>query len=222
MNENQETDTARQQRKRIQEAHDAFLRWQDVRRAQFGYVVNLMLTLTTASLAFGVKLILDKPSLGVNGMFRCSSYVLMAAIGFALLTNLSRLCDFRYTALSVRGRELRERQKANEPLENRQLEKAKKRRKYRKCADALGRITWWFLTLQLLTFGSGIGLLVCGVNQSLSATSDTSHQAGRFVNLDPGDDSVLLDTATGEWCSPWIGETGKRVNSSFRSCKDVR
>src|SRR5690242_4133278 len=115
MNVNPDTDTAAQQ-KRVEEAHAAFLRWQEVRIAHLGHVVNLVLTLTTASLGFGVKLIVDKPSLTANRSLYYSLLILIVAIAAGLLTNYCRLLDSRNTANAARARELKKRQEAGERL----------------------------------------------------------------------------------------------------------
>lgn len=222
MDEKQATDSAGQQN-RIVEAHAAFLRWQDVRRAQLGYVVNLVVTFGIASVGFGVKLIFDKPTLIDNTAFHLSLYFLLGTIGFGLLSNFSRLLDFRYTARTAHAREMRERNKAGDDLTPEEKSLAGKHSEYRKCTKFFERNTWCLLGLQLLAFVVGIVLLVHGINQySASPNNKKSAVAGRFVNLISGDDSVLLDSSTGEWCSPWFGETGRQVNRGLRSCKDVR
>jgi hypothetical protein len=150
--------------KKAEAAHAAFLRWQEIRRVQLGYVVNLVLTFTTVSLGFGVKLILDKPNLGSNWPFYCALYTLLIAVALGLGTNVSRLCDFRYTAKAARAREFKKKD-AGEILKPEDEEKAKEYCWYRRQAKKFGCWTWWLLISQLLIFVVGIFLLVCGIRQ---------------------------------------------------------
>ena len=209
--------------KEAEKAHKAFLRWQEVRIRHLGHVVNLVLTLATASLGFGVKLVLDKPSLASNPLLCFSLLVLIFAVAAGLITNYCRLLDFRNTANATRARELKRRQEAEEELTDKQKRKAEKYDVYSDRAEDWGRCTWWSLKAQLLFFTVGIVLLVCGVYRYSVSGSDKVSLTGRFVSLQ-GED-VLLDTATGEWCQPWRGQDGKPIasNSTYlRSCKDVR
>jgi len=89
------------------EDHDAFLRWQEERRTQLGHVVNLVLTLTTATLGFAVMLVVDKRITSVspgNRAFFWSVILLLVAIATGLLVEMSRLFDVRYTAQAARDR----------------------------------------------------------------------------------------------------------------------
>jgi hypothetical protein len=94
--------------KEEQRAHDAFIRWQDLRHIQFGYVVSLLLTLATAVLGYGVNLLVSmkiKSDPGKKILDR-SLVILGVSVGFGLVTTYSRLLDLRETAKSARNREL--------------------------------------------------------------------------------------------------------------------
>jgi cytochrome c oxidase subunit IV len=149
--------------KQAEKAHAAFLRWQEIRISHLGYVVNLVLTLTTASMGFGVKQIFDKPSLASNGFLRWSLGVLILATAAGLITNCFRLLDFQDTANAVRARELKKRQEAEEELTDEQKRKADKYSFYSDRADNWGHCTWVLIKLQAFFFFVGIVLFICAV-----------------------------------------------------------
>jgi hypothetical protein len=142
-------------------AHDAFLRWQETRRKQLGDTVNLVLTLTVASLGFGLNLIVSDKThvLPRTCVFSFSLFCLSAAALLGLLINYSRLQDFRYSATAARELELAARAEAKGDEEG-----AKKHRqdhaKFSDLADRQGQ-TWTrlFVYGQLASFGVGITLL---------------------------------------------------------------
>ena len=75
----------------------------------FGHVVNLVLTLSTATLGFAANLAIERRITWAtygSYLFVASLVFLFLAVGAGLLTNWTRLCDYRYTALAARGREL--------------------------------------------------------------------------------------------------------------------
>jgi hypothetical protein len=143
-------------------AHDAFLRWQETRRKQLGDTVNLVLTLTVASLGFGLNLIVSDKAphfLPRTCVFSFSLFSLSAASLLGLLINYSRLQDFRYSAKAARELELAARAKTEGNEEG-----AKKHHqdhvKFSDLADRQGQ-TWTRLLVyaQLISFGVGITLL---------------------------------------------------------------
>ena len=81
-----------------------FSRWQDAAREQLGNTVNLVLTLSVASLGFGTNLLFktEKAATPVVGWARfcvlAAVALLLAAVGVALQVNLSRLKDARWSA----------------------------------------------------------------------------------------------------------------------------
>lgn len=151
--------------KQAEEAHKAFQHWQEVRIAHLGYVVNLVLTLATASLGFVVKLAFDKPTLVSNCPFYCSLYVLAVSIGCGLLANVLRLCDFRYTAKAAKARKFKLEKEAGESLEPEDENEAKKHDCYRCRHKCFGRWTWRLLTSQLVIFAVGISLVMFGLHR---------------------------------------------------------
>jgi len=148
------------------EAHNAFIRWQAVRIEHFGHVVNLVLTLSTATLGFAVSLAIERkitPGTYGSYLFDASLVILLFAVGAGLLTNWTRLCDYRYTARAVRGRELHERIKAGELLDEKDWGKSAKRKWYSDSAEKYGERSWCFLKIQLLLFVFGVLLLAAAV-----------------------------------------------------------
>lgn len=89
-------------------SHDAFVRWQQVSREQLGNTVNLVLTLTTAAIAFVADLAIKK-DLAPTPTRRCE---IMGALGLApvlgILVNVTRLLDFRWTTRAARVGDLKE------------------------------------------------------------------------------------------------------------------
>jgi hypothetical protein len=146
--------------------HDAFVRWQDIRRTHFGHTVNLVLTLTTASLAFAVNLIVARKTTSVSPGKDALSYslgFLLLAVAAGLATNVSRLLDFRYSAKAARGRELQARADAGSVLTDDQTSHAKDASKHGNWADRLGVLSWCLLIAQLTAFFVGVLLLTCSV-----------------------------------------------------------
>jgi hypothetical protein len=149
------------------EAHDSFLRWQEVRITHFGHTANVVLTLTTAALGFLVNLVVEKrialptPSASLSVIASVGAFLL--AIGAGLYANWSRLQDFRYTAKAARGRELYERDLAGETLNEKDRHRASNRDAYREVADCHGKCSWILLRIQLWTFVIGGVLLTVGV-----------------------------------------------------------
>ena len=154
---------------KVKEAHEAFIRWQEATRTHLGHTVNLILTLTTAAVGFAINLVvggrtppayLDKCAL----FYSLIALILGAAIGLA--ANYSRLLDFRWTARAARGREMHARLELKENLSAKQQTRAEDREKYSNCAETFGKVTWWLLFFQLLTFLLGIIFLALSVRSS--------------------------------------------------------
>jgi monoamine oxidase len=177
--------------KKVDEAREANLRWQEVRRIQLGHVVNIVLTFSTASLAFGVKMIVDNPGVTVHNTFFLSLAFLTLAVFIGLSANFTRLLDFRYTANAARGRWLALRQrsmKAGPPeewLTDKERINARKRHEFSDRADCLGRWTWYLLFAQLMVFLIGILLFVFAIHQY--STSANPNELHREVQTPPAD-----------------------------------
>lgn len=149
--------------------HEAFLRWQDIRRTQFTYTVNLVLTLTTATLAFAINLIVEqkiKPTSPGKDALSYSLGFLLVAVAAGLACNLSRLFDFRYSAKAARSREMEARRVAGETLTDAEKVQAKDGSRHSKLADCLGISTWCLLVAQLTAFFVGVLLLSDSVRQT--------------------------------------------------------
>lgn len=154
---------------KIKEAHEAFVRWQEITRVQLGHTINLILTLTTAAVGFAISLVLAgraAPALLDKCALFCSLVTLILAAALGLAANYSRLWDFRWTTRAARGREMQERLELKEDLKTKQQARARDREKYGNCAEALGKVTWWLLLCQLLTFLAGVVLLAGSVRSS--------------------------------------------------------
>jgi hypothetical protein len=84
----------------------SFVRWQEIRIAQMGYAVNLILTFATASLGFALTLFKD---LGRHCWGRCflvlAGLFLIASIAVGTACVLNRLRDFRESGQIARRRE---------------------------------------------------------------------------------------------------------------------
>jgi hypothetical protein len=154
----------------IKEAHEAFVRWQEITRTQLGYTINLILTLTTAALGFAIGLVFGgrtPPAPLDNCALFYSLVTLLLAAALGLAANYSRMWDFRWTTRAARGREMQARLELKEELKPKQQARARDRERYSNCAETLGKVTWWLLLCQLLTFLAGIVLLAGSVRSSL-------------------------------------------------------
>jgi len=89
-------------------AHDAFVRWQEVSREQLGSTVKLVLTLTTASLAFAVDLLTRKDIAATPAKRWEALGLLGAAVALGVAVNVTRLLDFRWTTRAARVSRLKE------------------------------------------------------------------------------------------------------------------
>jgi hypothetical protein len=129
----------------------------------------MVLTLSTAALAFAVNLIVGQKITLTSpgkGAFSYSLGFLLLAVAAGLGRNLSRLLDFRYSAKAARSREMEARRVAGETLTDAQKTQAKDAAKYGNRADCLGVVTWCLLVAQLTAFFVGVVLLACSVRQT--------------------------------------------------------
>ena len=149
--------------------HEAFLRWQDIRRTHFSHTVNLVLTLTTATLAFAVNLTVAQKITATSPGKEAFSYsfgFLILGVAAGLACNVSRLLDFRYTANAARSREMEARRAVGETLTEAQKNQASEATRNSKLADCLGTLTWCLLIAQLTAFFVGVLLMACAVRQT--------------------------------------------------------
>lgn len=119
--------------------NDRFVRWQGRLITQLGTVNNTVLVLTTASLGFAVSM----KSPGSECALWLATVSLVMSVFLAVGCTLSRLWDFRLTLRVTRVN----------------LDESK-RENARRITACLGRVTWWLLHLQLVTFVAGALLLV--------------------------------------------------------------
>ncbi len=140
------------------EDNGSFARWQSNTQAQLGYVIGLILSLTTASLGFAVVLLrrLLNPPLCVASVFVALSIVVLVLSGaIAIVCTINRLCDFRKTTAIARDRE--KWQRAKEPdIESKLHDR-------RSETNRLGKRTWNLLWWQIGTFAFGMVTLVIGI-----------------------------------------------------------
>jgi len=84
---------------------ERYIRWQKLAIEQLGIVINLFLTFAGAILAFAVKTMMESNEVlpaPASEEFHCSLIALGLSIGFALLGNVTRAFDFRYTRKAIR------------------------------------------------------------------------------------------------------------------------
>ena len=130
-------------------ADESFIRWQGRTIEQFGYAVNLFLMLSTASLGFGVNLILQhKAQISCEGwaLIPIGCFLLLFSIFIGIATVINRLYDFRLTTQIARKREKDGKKEILETLRNKE--------KFH------SRATWNLFWTQAILFGLGV-LVFC-------------------------------------------------------------
>src|SRR5271165_5266279 len=125
-----------------------FVRWQSITITQLGYTINVVLSLSTASLGFAFVSVRQSDfELGKAKLpFDMSLFLLFASIVCGIWCSVNRLCDFRITARIARRSE----QLFREP---------EKLKTLRQKAKRLGRWTWRFFCWQIGLFIGGEMLL---------------------------------------------------------------
>jgi hypothetical protein len=125
------------------EANDKFQRWQKTAMDQLGYALNLILTLTVATLGYWFVLLKDKdfiPSHSAKCLMSLSLSALSVSAICGLLCVVNRLRDSRGTAKRTRS------ESSSETPTKEHL-------------DELGRTTWVLFYFQLSAFAVGVWLL---------------------------------------------------------------
>src|ERR1051325_2657375 len=128
------------------EDKERYRRWQNYRITQFTFAINLFLTFAVAALGFCLALIKDPgftPQLGTGISLLHAVYSFGGSVLFGSLATLSRLCDFRCTAVKIRKKYSDCRQKVAEFL-----------------ADWLGPVSWSLFYLQLASLIYGACRLI--------------------------------------------------------------
>ena len=94
----------------IPEQHDrntdreSYLSWQGIAITQLGYTINLMMTLSGGVLAFVVKEKLDGKVNAHGGGWHFALGCLGFSVLAAIVANVTRALDFRYTRRAARER----------------------------------------------------------------------------------------------------------------------
>jgi hypothetical protein len=120
---------------------ERYVRWQDYRITQFSFAINLFLTFGVAALGFSCSLLKEAsfPPPGGGWLLRYAIYGFAVSVVCGTLATLSRLFDFRYTAIKILKKYSGWRQATVEFL-----------------ATYLGRVSWcmFFLQLAALAYGA--------------------------------------------------------------------
>ena len=131
-----------------------YVRWQDYRITQFSFSINLFLTFGVAALGFCLILIKDSafvPPRGAGNALYYSVISFAASIIFGTLATLSRLLDFRCTAIKIKKKYSDWRQLLAEFL-----------------AKGLGNVSWCLFYLQLAALAYGGLRLICTIMTAYS------------------------------------------------------
>ena len=130
-------------------ADDRSQRWHKIALDQLGYALNLILTLTVATLGYWFVLLKDR-DFCPSSLAKCAMILSLLALGLSALGGfacvVNRLCDFRGTAQRAGG----------------SLSEAPTKEKLR----WLGRLTWWLFYFQLFAFIFGVALLAISLLQT--------------------------------------------------------
>jgi hypothetical protein len=81
-----------------------YIRWQNYRITQYSLAINLFLTFAVAALGFTLTLLKEAsfaPPPGTGWLLRYAIHSFSASITFGALATLSRLLDFRCTAIVI-------------------------------------------------------------------------------------------------------------------------
>ena len=129
--------------------NESFIRWQSITITQLGYTINLILTLTLASLGFGTALLINQnfiPTGGGKVTFLLSMLALIISVILGVICIINRLKDFRKTAkiAKLRG-------KPNQESYVNELRLSTKK---------LGANTWIFFYWQVGFLFLGVALLI--------------------------------------------------------------
>jgi hypothetical protein len=129
---------------------ESYLRWQELAITQLGYTINLFLTLTTATLAFSLKILMESQA-PFSGSAHCFFHVAVPFLGISIVSalgaNWTRALDFRYTRLAAWER----------------VTNGTKHDDYQRTATSYGNWTWGLFYCQTLTFGLGVVLLALSI-----------------------------------------------------------
>lgn len=122
---------------------DSYLRWQGIAITQLGYTINLMMTLSGGVLAFVVKGKLEGTVKANGCAWRAALIFLGCSVLIAIVANVTRALDFRYTRRAVRARM----KDGGARVEH---------QRFHDIADCLGEWTWGLFYCQAASFLLGI------------------------------------------------------------------
>ena len=83
------------------EQRERYVRWQNYRVSQLSFSINLFLSFSVASLAYVINLLLS--SAKDNATLKCVLIIWAISAGVGCIATVSRLLDFRYTALTIKS-----------------------------------------------------------------------------------------------------------------------
>jgi hypothetical protein len=155
----------------LKSLNDRFVRWQEKQIALLTFSINLLFTLSVASVGLIInnfdKALFDNKSAWGYSLPKITAFIITVSAIFGILALFCRLFDFQYTTKTVRKRMI--------------LFKVKNKIKYENCKEItqkeledkiknlacwtkiLGKATWCFFILQTITFFIAILLLVCKI-----------------------------------------------------------
>jgi hypothetical protein len=123
--------------------NDRFPRWQKIAIDHLSYTVNLILTLTIATLGYWFLLLKDRDFIPASSS-KCTMLLSLIALSFSAICGfaciINRMWDFRGTAKRAHG-------------------DAHTDSSTKEYLDGLGRITWMMFYCQLFVFVLGVALL---------------------------------------------------------------
>jgi hypothetical protein len=128
---------------------ERYIRWQDYRITQFSFAINLFLTFGMAALGFWASLLTDQSfqmPKGQEYLFKYALVTLSVSVVTGTVAVISRLLDFRYTALKIRKKYSGWRQKYVELL-----------------SEKLGGVSLALFWLQIVTLAVGVWCLMSAV-----------------------------------------------------------
>jgi|SRR5690625_291108 len=131
-------------------SNDRFIRWHSNLRQQVTFTNNLLLTISIGITGFIFNL-LNNISLNLicynKQLFKIGLILTILSITLGVLTNISRIIDFRYTLKKIK----------------KELENETDLSKLKSIKKVFGNITWFLFYSQILTLFIGIILLSIGL-----------------------------------------------------------
>jgi len=126
---------------------------------QLGHVVNLLIAFSAATLGYVVNLVVGR-QISVSWELWTVVLALFAAIAAGVVTNYSRLQDFRHSARAARCRELNGRKDLGESLTKEQETTISEYSGCHARAKWFGRVTWRAFKTQLVAFSLSYLILI--------------------------------------------------------------